>query len=111
MKTLLIATALLASTAAMAETYDVTPYVSLERETKAEINNFTAGAAVELPYAIVVDARVNTYDPDSEARFEFETAELDITAPLTEKASLYMKNDFDSNWDHAETTVGVKVTF
>lgn len=99
------------TTTVLAETYTVSPYATLERKFEAETNHAAFGVSTLLPWEVVADGRFNTIDPNSDARFEIDTYELDISKAFTDNVTGFVKNDFDKEFNRSETIAGIRVTF
>lgn len=107
-----IATGMIAATLATASiAAEVTPYIVAERAIDAEENTVAFGTDVAVTDVLSISAEVETLDANDEARFEFEAASVDFGFDVRENVSLYLNNDFDRDWSHSESTIGVKVTF
>jgi len=94
-----------------AETTEVTPYIAAERAVEAQTNKVIGGVVVTLPHNLKLDSNFESLDPESDARFELSNINVDLTATMSDSVHLYVKNDFNRDFDHSETTLGVKVTF
>lgn len=104
-KTLTLGLALaLTSSVAMAEGLGITTTVGAERALDAEKNsvfgsvsiaNITAGA---------------TFANQADDTFGLDKVELDVSHKIGE-VTLYVNNDFNSDFKHSETVIGAKISF
>jgi len=91
---------------------EITPYVGVERETKAEINNAYVGATTKIgKLSITGQVNWNNVPADKSTDFNHESTELDFSYGVTNNVSVYLKNDFNSDFDRTESVVGAKLTF
>lgn len=82
--------------------------VGAERNTETEVNSIYSSVG----YGVV---SVTTTLEDTAAdnfKFNLSTVEIDVEQPLGGTGvSVYMNNDFDSDFKHSSTVVGAKFTF
>ena len=80
-----------------------------ERKLQAETNAMYLDTTFNFLGFTVTDGF--NYDVDDDFDATFNSLELDISRPLTDKVSMYVNNDFDIHLDHTETTTGFKINF
>jgi hypothetical protein len=80
-----------------------------ERKLQAETNAMYLDTTFSFLGFTVTDG-IN-YDVDNGLDTTFNSFELDISRPLTDKLTMYVNNDFDIHLDHTETTTGFKISF
>ena len=100
----------LSSTTALAEDQSILSSISVtagaERELEAETNVLYGSVGIGM-----ASIGVTFEDTPADAgKFNAQKYELDFAQPLG-PVTLYMENDFDDGFKHAETVVGGKVTF
>jgi uncharacterized protein with LGFP repeats len=85
------------------------PFVGAEHEMEADTTIMYLGTDVSagaLDLTISVDL-----EGKSDNRGDLNNVNLDGAFALTESASVYMENDFNSDFERSETKVGVKYAF
>jgi hypothetical protein len=87
-----------------------TPYFGVERETKAKINNTFIGTTTKFG-DLGVTGQINWNNTTNDLNMNHEGADLDISYGVADTVSLYLKNDFNTDFEHTESTVGAKITF
>jgi len=87
-----------------------TPYFGVERETEAKINNTFIGTTTKFG-DLSVTSQINWNSTTNDLNMNHEGADLDISYGVADTVSLYLKNDFDTDFVRTESTVGAKITF
>ena len=111
MKKLMIAAVLAATcaTSANAEMFGLSPYVGLEREYDAKVNNLYAGVSRGLPSGSL------TGEPDEitigGVDLSLEGVDLNLSKAIGSNISAYANTDLNSDWSRTETTIGIKISF
>jgi hypothetical protein len=92
------------------EAADVDFTFGAEKKLEAKTNSMYLDTHVDLWYDISATSGVN-YDVDSDMSASFNNFELDFEKDVSERATLYVNNDYDVNLNHTETVVGFKFKF
>jgi hypothetical protein len=79
--------------------------VGIERATEAEDN--TIWGTVGIGFA---DVTLTAEDTNGGMDFSMQKYEIDFSQPIG-PATLYMKNDFNTDFKHTETTIGASFAF
>jgi hypothetical protein len=113
MKKLMIAAVLAATcaTTANADMFGLSPYVGLEREYDAKVNNLYAGVSKELPWGILASGQVNMHDTTGGVDLSLEGADINLSKALNDSMKIYANTDLSSKWKRTETTIGIKISF
>lgn len=117
MKNLVLAIALAGGMASVASadplaatsSLDLKPYVGAERLMEGEKNKLYAGTSLSLG-SLGVKLQANMLDTET-TDWEFNRLDVDFSVKVADSATVYLNNDFDSDWDRTESTIGVKWTF
>ncbi len=117
MKNLVLAIALAGGMATVASadpivsspSLDLKPYVGAERLIEGEKNKLYAGTTLSLG-SEGVKLQANVEDTAT-TDWEFNRMDVDFSVKVANSASVYLNNDFNSDWDRTESTIGVKWTF
>ena len=113
MKKLMIAAVLAATcaTSANAEMFGLSPYVGLEREYDAKVNNLYAGVSRGLPWGVTASAQINMHDTTGGVDLSLEGVDLNHSKSIGSNISAYANTDLNSDWSRTETTIGIKISF
>ena len=113
MKKLMIAAVVAATftTTANAEMFGLSPYVGVEREYDAKVNNLYVGVSRELPWGITATGQVNMHDTTGGLDLSLEGADINLSKAIGSNISAYANTDLSSKWKRTETTIGIKISF
>jgi hypothetical protein len=92
---------------------EITPYIGVERETKADVDNAYVGATTKIGKLSITGQMNwnNTNTDKNDLDFNLENTDLDFSYGVTNNVSVYLKNDFNADFDRTESVIGAKVTF
>ena len=102
------------SASAMAEdtsvSNDISWALTLERQTEANANTGELMGTMEVLGLDVSAGGLWNIDKSGEDFIDLNKTMLNFSHSLS-TATLYLKNDFDTDWERTESTVGLKITF
>ena len=86
--------------------------VSFERNINTEINKFSTSSGISFESGFDIAAGVSLVDTKADqGSFDFGEVELDLGYTITDSISLFIKNDFDKDFKHDDTVVGISFSF
>ena len=103
------------SASAMAEdtsvSNDISWALTLERQTEANANTGELMGTMEVLGLDVSAGALWNIDKSGEDFIDLNKTMLNFSHSLSNQATVYLKNDFDTDWERTESTVGLKITF
>ena len=103
------------SASAMAEdtsvSNDISWALTLERQTEANANTGELMGTMEVFGLDVSAGGLWNIDKSGEDFIDLNKTMLNFSHSLSNQATVYLKNDFDTDWERTESTVGLKITF
>ena len=88
---------------------DISWALTLERQTEANANTGELMGTMEVLGLDVSAGGLWNIDKSGEDFIDLNKTMLNFS-PLS-TATVYLKNDFDTDWERTESTVGLKITF
>jgi hypothetical protein len=100
---------------AMAEESNVTTNIDwslkLERQVEAQANTGELMGTMAVFGLDVSAGGLWNIDKTGEDFIDMNKIMLNASRSLSDNASVYIKNDFDTDWDRTESTIGLQLTF
>ena len=99
----------------MAEESSVTGNIdwslTLERQVEAQANTGELMATMPIFGLDVSAGGLWNIDKAGEDFIDMNKIMLNASRSLSDQASVYIKNDFDTDWDRTESTIGLQIKF
>ena len=90
---------------------DIDWTLTLERQTEANANTGELMATMPILGLDVSAGGLWNIDKAGEDFIDMNKMMLNLSHSLSDQAKVYVKNDFDTDWDRTESTIGLQVTF
>ena len=89
---------------------DISWALTLERQTEANANTGELMGTMEVLGLVVSAGGLWNIDKSGEDFIDLNKTMLNFAHSVSDN-TVYLKNDFDTDWERTETTVGLKITF
>jgi len=90
---------------------DIDWTLTLERQTEANANTGELMATMPILGLDVSAGGLWNIDKAGEDFIDMNKMMLNFSHSLSDQAKVYVKNDFDTDWDRTESTIGLQVSF
>ena len=90
---------------------DISWALTLERQTEANANTGELMGTMEVLGLDVSAGGLWNIDKSGEDFIDLNNTMLNFSHTLSDQAKVYLKNDFNTDWDRTESTIGIQVTF
>ena len=90
---------------------DISWALKLERQTEANANTGELMGTMEVLGLDVSAGGLWNIDKSGEDFIDLNKTMLNFSHTLSDQEKVYLKNDFNTDWDRTESTIGIQVTF
>ena len=90
---------------------DISWSLTLERQTEANANTGELMGTMEVLGLDVSAGGLWNIDKSGEDFIDLNKTMLNVSHSLSDQAKVYLKNDFSTDWDRTESTIGLQITF
>ena len=90
---------------------DISWSLTLERQTEANANTGELMGTMEVLALDVSAGGLWNIDKSGEDFIDLNKTMLNVSHSLSDQAKVYLKNDFSTDWDRTESTIGLQITF